>query len=138
MVTTYADIQARRFGRDLVLPAPGDAVTPTPTGDWPTVAGRPNLQAALIRRATTSPGELMHRPQYGAGVLAFLESPNADEVRARMDVVVRANLLQDPRVADVQTRSFPRPENPAHTVLDVRYQARGDDEVDEVSTVIEV
>lgn len=99
---SYTDITEARWGRDLVLvDEDAGGVASTPTGDWPTVAGRPNLHAAHRRRATTSPGQLLCRPDYGAGMLGFVGASTAPAERVRLAQAVRLNALRDPRIAEV-------------------------------------
>lgn len=96
------DADVRRFGRDLRLPEAGeDDLTITASGDVSTRAGRGNLAAAIRRRICTSPGDLTHRPRFGAGLLDRLEGSTAPAARAALANAIRANLLQDPRIAEV-------------------------------------
>lgn len=104
--TGYQGIAERRWGRDLVVALPNSGVPgvvpPTISGDWPTVAGRPNLHAAHRRRAITTPGQLVHQPEYGGGLETFVGTLNNPSQRARVAQSVRRNALRDPRVEDAQ------------------------------------
>lgn len=128
---SYADLQERRLGRDLVLPKPGEAVQPTSSGDWPTVAGRDNLRAAIERHAATSPGELLHRPEYGAGLLDYLELANEPGVHAQIAVQVRQSVLRDPRLQDAQV-AVSQGDTPDQAVVTLQFQPKGDEETDTV------
>jgi phage baseplate assembly protein W len=99
-VANYSDIAERRFGRDLVLPGPGQTVQPTPTGDWPSVGGRENLHAAVRRRMLTTPGQLVHRPEYGAGLETYVGRRTTSAELARLAAQGRQNLLRDPRIEE--------------------------------------
>jgi len=100
-VTTSMD--ERHFGRDLYLPAdPGGRLLVTPTGDLQTVAGRSNLEAALLRRLVASPGSLLHRPEYGVGVMDVLETANTPAARSQLANLARRNLLRDPRISEAK------------------------------------
>lgn len=93
---------AERFGRDIALPDdPEDELQVTASGDLLLREGRPNARAALRRRLICSPGALIHRPDYGAGVLDYLELPNSLSTRTQLGNAVRRNLLADDRVGEV-------------------------------------
>lgn len=96
-------IEERRYGRDLVLPGRGQSVTPTLTGDWPTIAGTSNLRAASLRRIITAPRTMTHRPEYGAGLVTQIERPNTDVTAARTSASITDNFEREPRVASVET-----------------------------------
>lgn len=102
-VSSYTDINEQRFGRDLVLTLPrnndeiGDT-QPTATGDWPTVAGRPNLHAALRRRLITAPGEMVSQPDYGGGLPLYVGALNSPTDRASLANEARLNVMRDPRL----------------------------------------
>lgn len=100
MARTYTGIAELRWGRDLVLAFPDGEVSPTATGDWPTVAGRPNLHAAQRRRIVTTPGQLVHRPAYGGALETFVGALNSASERARLAAGARANALRDPRIEE--------------------------------------
>lgn len=99
-LSDYASIAVKRFGVDLVLATPEREVTATPTGDWPIIGGRPNLHAAVRRRMVASPGEMVHRPIYGAGMALRIGELNSPSERARLSVDARENLLRDPRIEE--------------------------------------
>jgi phage baseplate assembly protein W len=97
------EIDERRLGRDVYLP--DDATAPlrvTPTGDLQLVEGRDNLNGALRRRLVCSPGELLHRPGYGVGLLEHVETANSPTSRALIANKARRNLLADPRLSEAK------------------------------------
>lgn len=96
------DIEIRELGTDLVCPVV--TVRVTPSGDWPVIEGRACLRADLLDRSTTSPGELLHRPLYGAGIERFVESPATPTVRGQIIAALRGNLERDPRIGEVAVR----------------------------------
>lgn len=133
---SYSEIAELRWGRDLVLPDIGAEVQVTPSGDWPTIAGRPNLHAAHRRRAVTAPGELVHRPDYGGGLPLFIEVENTDARRAQMAAVVRANALRDVRLEDA--RADVTSTTPEQVLLELALRPRGEPDTDVVTVVSEV
>lgn len=99
MTTTIDD---DRFGRDLYVPLDEtEELRVTPTGDLPDLTGYANLRGAIRARAVTSPGELLHRATYGAGLVDEVEAPNTPTGRARVSNALRRNLLADTRLGEV-------------------------------------
>lgn len=101
----YQEIQTERFGKDGVLPGVGQTVKATASGDWPTISGRPNLLAAHHRRAVATPGQMVHRPLYGGGLLANVERIANPATLARQDVGIRQNALRDVRIQEAEATS---------------------------------
>lgn len=139
-MSAYEDIQAFRFGTDMVLPGPGTEVQPTASGDWPLTSGRPNLLAAQIRRATTTPGQLTHRPLYGGGLSSFVETLGNPATLAQMEVSIRQNALRDGRVGEVTTTSAsgaPGDSNRAGTsTVTLEIQPRGEQTTETATLVL--
>ena len=100
-IQSVSEIEARRFGRDLELPALGTTVQPTSSGDWPVVEGRENLRQAHIRRATTTRGEMVFAPDYGGNLKQQIEQLNTDAQEALLAASVQSNAARDDRVASV-------------------------------------
>jgi hypothetical protein len=93
--------EARRLGTDLDLPLDSDEdVRPTPTGDLPVISGRTNVRMALIRRALVAPGELLHRPEYGGGLVLEVGQPSTLSRRLLLANQIRRDQLRDPRIED--------------------------------------
>lgn len=135
-VSSYSQIAEARWFRDVVLPAEGETVQVTPSGDWPTVAGRANLHDAHRRRAVTTPGEMVHRPQYGGGLVLGLERPNTEAMHAQLAASLRSNALRDPRLGDIEVDVN---ELDASRVLtELVLHPRGEPQTDTVSIVSEV
>lgn len=118
-VPTASEIEARRFGRDLVLPDPGTTVTPTASGDWPDVAGRENLRRAQIRRAVTTPGEMVFAPAYGGGLLQQIEQLNTDAQEALLTASIRDNARRDARIAAVDVTVSRLRSDPSTIIIDL-------------------
>jgi phage baseplate assembly protein W len=70
-------------------------------GDYQTVSGEDNLRRAVFRRLATNPGEIKTKPDYGAGLPAFVKRPitqaSIDALRTR----ILEQLRQDRRIASV-------------------------------------
>lgn len=132
-MVTPSQLEALRYGRDLALPDAG--VRLTPSGDWPTREGRPNVTAAVLERAETTPGELTHRPDYGAGVERFVEAIASPAKRAELVVALRDNLSRDPRLAEVSAR-IAAPAGGA-SVVTLLVRLRGNDDPDRIEFTLE-
>ncbi len=137
----YLEIQERRLLRDLVLPGVEQDVQVTTSGDWPSLAGRPNLHAAHRRRAVTTSGELVHQPNYGAGLLLHLEELGSLTNRTQMTVDVRQNALRDPRLEEITVVAFlgtaDDPGRVEAVTIQLDLRPRGEEESDVVTVVVE-
>lgn len=102
---SVTNLDEQRLGRDLALPLTADdTLQITATGDIPSVAGRRNLGRAVQRRVLTSAGDLVHRPEYGAGLGDALELQNTPERRSQLSNAIRRNLLRDARLRDARAQ----------------------------------
>ena len=115
-----------RFGRDAALPV--GAVVPTLTGDWPTVTGAGNLTGAIRRRIATLPGEMVHRPAYGAGLLGYLERPSSVVTAARLTASIVDNVARDSRVDSSEVSVREDAANPERVYVNVSIVPLGDDQ----------
>jgi hypothetical protein len=107
----------------------------TPSGDLATDSGQTNLQNALFRRLITSPGAIIHRPNYGVGVKDFQNKaatlPNQRELARR----INEQFLQDARVKSVDSvQMVPNLERPEMTTVTVKLTPVGQDQVTMVFT----
>lgn len=97
-----ATSEERRFLVDILLPIdsedPEQAVQITSTGDLRNVTGIPNLVDAIRRRGLASPGEMVHRPDYGFGLVTQLERLMTPAQGSAIQNAGRRNLLRDPRI----------------------------------------
>lgn len=131
MIPTVLELEAERYGRDARLPWPGEVVQATPTGDWPTIEGLPNLTRAQQRRAVTTPGAMTHRPSFGGGLLEALETLSADAQHVVRASRIRRSALLDPRIADAEVEIRAGAEAGLVEVL-LRVTPRGEDEAQTV------
>ena len=93
-----SDIDNERFGRDIFVPIdPDGAIRVSPTGDLQTVEGYANLRAAVESCGITTPGELIHRPEYGGGLVVAVETANTPTGQSRLANQLRRALLRDSR-----------------------------------------
>lgn len=91
------DPEAEAFGVDINWLA--DALDAT--GDIPTTRGRACLVADLAAIAVTQRGELVHRPDAGAGLDADVNGPGND--LGETQAAVKGEWLKDPRVRAAST-----------------------------------
>lgn len=86
------------YGRDIAFKA--DYV-PSPTGDLEMIAGLENVKEALLRRLVTSPGSLIHRPNYGVGIKSFQGRLNSLAAQRELAARIVSQYLEDTRVEAV-------------------------------------
>lgn len=134
--------EVRRFGRDVWLPDDPEAeLRITPTGDLRTIEGRDNLHRAVRTRLLTAPGELVHRPTYGAGLELYVEQPSTPATRAAIHTAARRSLLRDPRLEDAKvavTTGSPASASVADAItVQVDVRPRGDTESDTITLTVE-
>lgn len=73
----------------------------TPAGDLATQTGLANYKDALFRRLITTPGSLIHRPNYGVGIKRFQNSINTIPTQQRLAGIIKEQLERDPRTRRV-------------------------------------
>jgi phage baseplate assembly protein W len=73
----------------------------TPAGDLETVSGLNNYRDALLRRLITTPGSLIHRPDYGVGIKRWSNAINSISERQKIAVAIKEQFERDPRTAKV-------------------------------------
>lgn len=106
------------LGTDLVLKS--DMMV-TPSGDLDLISGLDNIQLALFHRLVTSPGALVHRPNYGVGIKDYQNAPGSLTVYRALAQRISEQFVQDPRVSSVLGVSITQDEtNPYLFVLVVR------------------
>lgn len=131
MALSAAEIEELILFRDAVLPA--GTVVPTASGDWPTVAGRENFRGAVLRRAVTTPGTMIHRPDYGGGLADAIEAPASEEDLSAQIVAIEENLRRDPRVGRADVTAVESNETPGRVLVQMTVTPlRSDDELREV------
>lgn len=75
-------------------------------GDIETLSGFDNLKAALLRRLITSPGAVVHRPNYGVGIKDYQGAPITLPLQRRLALRIAEQFEQDDRVEEVSGVSF--------------------------------
>jgi hypothetical protein len=132
MPPSFREILTDRLGRDLQLPRLGQELLPTASGDWPSVEGSANLQAAIERRPTIQRGEIRHRPEVGGNLPSAVGDPQHPTNQAATAVFARNDLLQDRRIGDVDVRVSTDPAQPTQTLYDFAVRPAGADDLDVV------
>lgn len=90
------------YGRDIAFKR--DFV-PTASGDLDTIEGLANVKEAIIRRILTTPGGIIHRPEYGVGLKDFQNGLNTISAQRELAARLQEQLPQDPRVERVLSLS---------------------------------
>lgn len=99
------------------------------TGDLDTMKGLENIQQALFRRLVSSPGSLVHRPDYGVGSKQFQNAVARLETKREFALRIRDNFERDSRVLEVAGVRFETTDDaPEKTVIIVRITIVGFDE----------
>ena len=102
----------------------------TATGDLDTLSGLENIKNALFHRLITSPGSLIHRPNYGVGIKDFQGAPNSIELQRQLALRIQEQFEQDPRVVKVLGVSLNYEDlTPDMVEIIVRVRITGYDEV---------
>lgn len=94
---TWDEIKTDRFGTDIDLTLTENRGSGT-GGAAPTLSGVANIYSWLLDSAVTTPGSLVHRPDFGGGLQDNVGRLGTPAVRARMANDVRKTWLTDRRV----------------------------------------
>lgn len=98
----------------------------TSGGDLQTISGLDNMKAAILRRIMTLPGEVIHRPEYGAGLPIYRNAPNTPDTRRQVAAAIEEQLRRDSRIEDVSAVSFSNTDtDPELVTLAVQVRVRG-------------
>jgi phage baseplate assembly protein W len=73
----------------------------SPSGDFDTISGIENVRRSIFRRIITVPGTLIHRPNYGCGLVAFQGAPVTLDIKRQIAHKIATNLPLDPRISKV-------------------------------------
>jgi len=96
--------------------------------DWS--SGPDRIQAAIWIVLSTSPGERLMRPLFGAGIKDYVFESNSEMVRARLETAVRSALTQwEPRIQLVSVRADPSPDQDSLVLISINYQIRDTNEL---------
>jgi len=102
----------------------------TAGGDLATLSGIANFRDALFARLVTTPGSLVHRPEYGVGIKQFQNVLNRISTQRTLATRIGENFGRDPRVEQVLGVLVDYNEqNPAQTTIKVRVKPIGVDPV---------
>jgi phage baseplate assembly protein W len=89
--------------------------------DWSTGADR--IQAAIWIVLSTSPGERLMLPTFGAGIKDYVFESNSSVVRARLQTAVQKALTQwEPRIQVVSVQVSPSPDVASLVLISIGYQ----------------
>lgn len=98
----------------------------TASGDLDVIAGLDNLKEALFRRLITTPGAVIHRPEYGCNLKAFQGSLANLENQRRLAQTIKEQFELDTRVEVVTGVSFNVDDNkPDMVKVNVKVSVRG-------------
>jgi len=102
----------------------------TPTGDRELISGEANLNNALFHRLITTPGSLIHRPNFGVGIKAFQNTLASLSAQQKLATLIVEQFSLDPRVESVNGVFTSYDQNdPNKTVIVIRYKPIGQDEI---------
>lgn len=98
----------------------------TASGDLDVISGLDNLKEALFRRLVTTPGAVIHRPEYGCNLKAYQGSLNSLENQRRLAQTIKEQFESDTRVEQVTGVSFNVADNkPDMIQVNVKVSVRG-------------
>lgn len=98
----------------------------TPSGDLEVISGLDNLKEALFRRLITTPGSVIHRPEYGVNLKAYQNSLSNLENQRRLAQTIKEQFELDSRVEEVSGVSFNVDDNkPDMIKVNVKVSVRG-------------
>lgn len=93
-------------------------------------AGPQRVQDAIWIILSTSLGERVMRPTFGAGVEDFVFEPNSAELRARLAETIQAALTQwEPRIELVDVEAIESPQGPNYVLVTIEYRIRSTNEL---------
>lgn len=94
-------------------------------GRLPWQRGNKALRESMLNLLLTRPGERLLRPEFGAGLQAYIHHPNNETTRALIaDTTRRALLRWEPRVVVEDVDVLPDPSALSRVLLTVRYRLR--------------
>lgn len=76
---------------------------PSARGDLTPISGIDNLRESIYRRLVTSPGELIHRPNYGVGIRKFLNRPANESNKRELENLIKMNILNEKRITRINS-----------------------------------
>lgn len=98
----------------------------TASGDLDVISGLDNLKEALFRRLITTPGSIIHRPEYGCNLKSYQGSLSNLENQRRLAQTIKEQFESDDRVEQVTGVSFNVDDNkPDMIKVNVKVSVRG-------------
>lgn len=111
------------YGKDMAF---FDDFVVTDTGDFDTVEGLENVKQALWRRLITTPGSVIHRPDYGVGIKNYQNSINSLARQREISLKIKEQFELDERVESVTGISFSTVDNyPDKLIINVKVKIIG-------------
>ncbi|HEY1758768.1 MAG TPA: GPW/gp25 family protein [Bryobacteraceae bacterium] len=96
--------------------------------DWST--GPDRIQAAIWIILSTSLGERLMLPSFGAGIKDYVFESNSPMIRARLQSAIQAALTQwEPRIQVVSVQANPSPDQDSLVLVSINYQIRDTNEL---------
>jgi len=117
MVTRY---QQAQLGTDIYQEADFRIGS---NGDLCTASGIDGLKYRIDRMLLTAPGEIFHRPDWGVGIIRFLNRPNNANTIAQLRNAIIRNVSKDPDVERVVRVGIKREEH--GVIVSVELIAKG-------------
>lgn len=96
--------------------------------DWS--SGPDRIQAAIWLILSTSPGERLMLPTFGAGIKEYVFESNSELICAQLQSAVQKALTQwEPRIQVVSVQATPSPDQPSLVLISIDYQIRDTNEL---------
>lgn len=96
--------------------------------DWST--GSDRIQAAIWIILSTSLGERLMLPEFGAGIKDYVFESNSALVRAKLESAITNALTQwEPRIQVVSVQATPSPSQTSQVLVNISYQIRDTNEL---------
>jgi uncharacterized protein len=116
-MTATSDPRAFR-GAGLAFP-----LAVSPQGKLSTARAETKIEQAIWLILSTAQGERLMRPVYGCGVHDLVFAPNTPQTAARVvDMVRRALVAQEPRIAVLDVTSETSPSDPSVLLIRIDYR----------------
>lgn len=101
-----------------------------PDGDLDTIQGLANVKEALFRRLITTPGALLHRPDYGVGIKDFQNAVNKIDTQRALALRIKEQFERDTRIDSLEGVRFDtNDDRPERTLIFIRVKVKGFQEV---------
>lgn len=108
----------------------------SPSGDLDKVSGFANLKLALFHRLLTTPGTLIHRPDYGVGIKQYQNGVNSIAIQQQIALKIKDNFLRDERIEEVTSVSVESGDTtPDRITITVKVKIRGFDDAQPITFI---